>query len=72
MFLDELTPLFLEFTQQPLAFTGGFFAGILRLKLTDEPIKSWIDRQVGVATYSVPATESHNGKNGGPQSISID
>lgn len=71
MFLDELTPVFREFTQQPVAFLGGFFAGVLRLKLADEPIKSWLDQQGGINTQSSYSVEEQNGKTG-PQSISID
>ncbi|UBF23597.1 hypothetical protein K9N68_17600 [Kovacikia minuta CCNUW1] len=69
MFIDELTPVFKELTQQPVAFLGGFFSGLLRLNLADDPVKSWLDQQAGV---SYPTTiEVQNGKSG-PQSISID
>lgn len=68
MFFDELTPIFKELTQQPVAFMGGLFSGLLRLNLADEPIKSWLDKQGSVSSYS---TVTHNGKSG-PQSISID
>ena len=71
MFLDELTPLVRELTQQPVAFLGGFWAGMLRLKLTDDPIKSWLDQQTGTSTQTTYGTDNHNGKSG-PQSISID
>jgi hypothetical protein len=71
MFLDELTPIVRELTSQPVAFVGGFFAGMLRLKLTDEPIKSWLDRQAGISNQNSYLTPDHNGKSG-PQSISID
>jgi hypothetical protein len=71
MFLDELTPIFKEFTQQPVAFLGGFFSGVFRLNLSDDPVKSWLDQQSG--TVSSAATSStENGKTSGPQSISID
>lgn len=71
MFLDELTPIFREFTQQPVTFLGGFFTGMFRLKLTDDPVKSWLDRQAGIPSSPAPASEGNNGKTG-PQSISID
>lgn len=71
MFLDELTPILRELTQQPVAFLGGFCAGVLRLKLTDEPIKSWLDQQAGINTQTAYADLDQNGKSG-PQSISID
>ncbi|MBD1868986.1 hypothetical protein H6F93_30695 [Leptolyngbya sp. FACHB-671] len=71
MFIDELTPLFRELTAQPLAFAGGFFSGLFRLNLAEDPVKTWLDQQSGTSSYST--TNSSNGSsNGGPQSISID
>ena len=67
MFFDELTPILKELTQQPVAFMGGLFSGLLRLNLSDDPIKSWLDKQGSASVYSTP---THNGN--GPQSISID
>ena len=72
MFLDELTPIFKELTQHPVSFLGGFFSGIFRLNLTEDPIKSWLDEQTGVTTSTSPASQDNNGKSSGPQSISID
>jgi hypothetical protein len=72
MFLDELTPMIKELIQQPIAFTGGFFSGLLRLNLHEEPVKSWIDSQAGSTSYTTPPAEPTNGKSTGPQSISID
>lgn len=71
MFLSELTPLVKELAQQPLAFVGGFFSGVLRLNLGDEPVNSWLHRQTGTS-YTPPTTSSDNGKSQGPQSIEID
>lgn len=71
MFLDELTPLVKELSQQPIAFMGGLFSGLLRLNLADDPVKSWLDRQSGTSVYSTDA-EGNNGKSKGPQSIAID
>ncbi len=71
MFLDELTPIFKEFTQQPVAFFGGFFSGVFRLNLSDDPVKSWLDQQSGTVS-SAATTSTENGKTSGPQSISID
>lgn len=67
MFFDELSPIFKELTQQPIAFMGGLFSGLLRLNLSDDPIKGWLDKQSGSPSYS---TAVRNGN--GPQSISID
>lgn len=70
MFLDELAPIFREVTQQPISFLGGFFSGVLRLNLSDDPVRSWLDQQVGSAPSA--DTQINNGKSGGPQSITID
>jgi hypothetical protein len=70
VFLNELTPIFKELTQQPVAFLGGFCSGVLRLNLADDPVQSWLAKQIG-APYT-PSAEVHNGKSDGPQSISID
>ncbi|NEO60801.1 MAG: hypothetical protein F6J98_10310 [Moorea sp. SIO4G2] len=72
MFLNELTPIFEEFTQQPVAFLGGFFSGVFRLNLSDDPLKSWLEAQNGSEIYKDGQNRSENDKNQGPQSISID
>jgi hypothetical protein len=71
MFLDELSPIFKEMTQQPVAFLGGLVSGLLRLNLSDDPVKSWLDQQTGSPAYSSGST-NHSGNGSGPQSISID
>jgi hypothetical protein len=71
MFFDELTPVVKELMGHPIAFLGGFVSGVLRLNLADDPVKSWLDQQAGVASYPGNSTTT-NGKNSGPQSISID
>ncbi len=70
MFMDELMPLLKELTQQPIAFLGGFVSGALRLQLTDDPVKTWLDQQAGTA--AVAPDHQSNGNGSGPQSISID
>lgn len=72
MFFDELTPIFQELSQHPVSFLGGFFSGVFRLNLADDPIKSWLDEQAGIPTEATSATQNNNGKTSGPQSISID
>lgn len=73
MFVDELTPIFRELTQHPVSFLGGLCSGFLRLNLSDDPVKSWLEQQGGTSTYSRLSTESdRNGNSKGPQSISID
>jgi hypothetical protein len=72
MFLDELTPIFKELAQHPVSFLGGLCSGLLRLNLSDDPVRSWIDQQIGSTAYTSSSTQAHNGKTGGPQSISIE
>lgn len=72
MFLDELLPVMRELTQQPMGFLGGFFSGLFRLDLNQDPVKSWLDQQAGSTSYAASNSDSPNGKGKGPQSISID
>jgi hypothetical protein len=72
MFIDELSPIFRELTQHPVSFLGGFFSGILRLNLADDPVKGWLDQQIRSNSYTITITEAHNGKATGPQQISIE
>jgi hypothetical protein len=67
MFLDELQPVVQELIQQPIAFFGGFVSGALRLKLSDDPLKRWLEQQ-GMVSYH--DTASGNGNS--PQSITIE
>lgn len=72
MFLDELSPLFQKLMQHPVAFLGGLSSGLLRLSLADEPVRGWLDKQIG-ASASPATTEINNGRNNsGPQSIAIE
>lgn len=72
MFLDELTPVFKELAQQPVAFFGGFFSGFFRLNLSDDPVKTWLDKQTGSTGYTASTSTTQNGRTSGPQSISIE
>ncbi|HEY9844837.1 MAG TPA: hypothetical protein V6D03_01430 [Candidatus Caenarcaniphilales bacterium] len=72
MFLSELAPMLGELAQHPVTFMGGFFSGLLRLSLADDPIKSWLDQQVGPSSSNAAETPVSNGKGNGPQSITID
>ncbi|MBW4441578.1 MAG: hypothetical protein KME10_10165 [Plectolyngbya sp. WJT66-NPBG17] len=69
MFLTELSPLVQELAQQPVAFLGGLFTGLLRLSLTEEPVKTWLNQQTGTTIYT---THPQNGNGNAPKSISID
>ncbi|KAB8330258.1 hypothetical protein SD80_031170 [Scytonema tolypothrichoides VB-61278] len=75
MFVDELKPIFQQFTHHPLSFLGGFVSGLLRLNLADDPVKSWLSQQLDSSsntTFTTKSAEGHNGKASGPQSISIE
>ncbi len=69
MFLSELSPIFKELIQQPLAFTGGFFSGVLRLNFKEEPLASWLSKE-GFDPHN--PNISNGMKSKGPQSISIE
>jgi len=72
MFLDELTPIVKELIEQPVAFLGGFFSGILRLNLNDDPVKTWLEQQKGYTPTDNSITEANNNTTEGPQSITIE
>ncbi len=69
MFLDELQPIFKELMQQPLAFAGGLLSGALKLKLSEDPLKSWLQEQ-GLTDFTYDDNTKDNGS--GPQTISIE
>jgi hypothetical protein len=70
MFLDELSPLFREFTGHPVAFMGGFVSGLFKLNLAEDPVRSWLQNQSGSSSSGSGASTSSNGNR--PQSITID
>jgi hypothetical protein len=69
MLLNELTPIIKELTKEPAAFCSGFLSGVLRLNLSDDPVKTWLEKQAGFTP-----TTSQTGTNvrQRPQSIDID
>ncbi len=69
MFVDELTPFIKELARQPVAFCGGFFSGLFRLDLDEDPVKSWLNKQ-GAAPAPNAQIDMPNSK--GPKSIDID
>jgi hypothetical protein len=73
MSVEEFSPIVQELTRNPVAFLGGFAAGILRLNLAEDPVKSWLSQQ-GVApdTSATPGTQTGGSASSGPQSIAID
>jgi hypothetical protein len=76
MFLTEVSPLVQECLQHPVGFASGFISGLLRLNLSDDPLKSWLDRQLGKPGESeLGRGNPYNGRepqSGGPQSIAIE
>ena len=70
MFIDELSPIVKELGQQPLAFMGGLFAGVFRLDLSEDPLKSWLENQG--ADLSSTRSNQGSSREDGPQSISIE
>jgi hypothetical protein len=69
MFFDELTPILKEFTKEPVAFASGFVSGLLRLNLSDDPVKSWLEKQAGFTPTNSDTQDSNNRT---PQSIDIE
>lgn len=69
MFINELKPVMKEVCQQPIAFAGGFVSGVLRLKLGDDPLKTWLEKQ-GVTNFA--SDYSSGGNDNRPQTITID
>ncbi len=69
--MDELKPIIEGLTQQPVAFLGGFFSGVLKLNLYDDPIKSWLAKE-GAEVPEAPSTSDSSNGNNGPQSITIE
>lgn len=68
MFVDELTPFLRELAHQPVAFCGGFFSGLFRLDLAEDPVKTWLNKQGAVPTANSAAADNSTG----PQSIDIE
>lgn len=73
MSLNEVTPIFEEFTTNPVAFMGGFVAGMLRLNLAEDPVKSWLTKKgVSCGSGATNDRSQTSSTTGGPQSITID
>jgi hypothetical protein len=69
MLLNELTPIFKELTKEPAAFCSGFLSGVFRLNLTDDPVKTWLEKQAG---FTPTSSQTESGSQQRPQSIDID
>ncbi|MEM8637770.1 MAG: hypothetical protein AAGG51_02985 [Cyanobacteria bacterium P01_G01_bin.54] len=66
---DEILPLGKAFTQQPIAFLGGFVTGALRLNPQQDPLKTWLTQQ-GIGSQAAAMPEPSNGQ--APETIEID
>ncbi|PNH02109.1 hypothetical protein TSOC_011937 [Tetrabaena socialis] len=58
MLADALPdPILRAAVKEPIAFWGGVFAGVLRLSLDQDPLRTWVDRtssQARAATGQLP------------------
>ncbi len=70
MFFSELSPVFQNLFQQPLAFTSGFVSGVLHLRLDEDPLASWLTQQ-GYNPSDFGSSKG-NSSNNKPQSIEIE
>lgn len=70
--MDELSPLLRALGDQPTGFVGGFFAGLFRLNLAEDPVKGWLIEQIRKDSIPVSVATSSNGNGRGPQAIAID
>ncbi|KAM5570211.1 hypothetical protein ABKV19_011074 [Rosa sericea] len=67
-------PIVRKALQEPVAFMGGMFAGLLRLDLNDDPLKEWVSRTVeasGITEEEVD-DEGLNPEEETPQQIEIE
>ena len=69
MVLNELTPFIKVLTKEPAAFCSGFISGVLRLNLTDDPVKTWLEKQAG---FTPTGSQTGSSDRQRPQSIDID
>lgn len=70
MFFNELQPVVKELIGQPIAFMGGFVSGVFRLRLSEDPLKTWLEKQ-GLSSYTTE-TDTPDGNGSKPQSITIE
>lgn len=63
-----------HFFQEPVAFMGGLFAGLLRLDLNEDPLKEWVTKTVeasGITAEEI-AREKSESEEESPQRIEIE
>jgi hypothetical protein len=72
MFLTELAPALQKLIQQPAAFASGFVSGVFHLKINEEPLSQWLEKQGYDAASNNSPNSSAANKSDRPQSIKID
>ncbi|MEM6502732.1 MAG: hypothetical protein AAF685_12945 [Cyanobacteria bacterium P01_C01_bin.89] len=72
MFFDELTPLVREVMGQPVAFIGGLASGLFRMDPTQDPVKSWLEKQGANPFAAAEASTDTDSSDSGPQTIDIE
>lgn len=58
--------------QEPLAFLGGVFAGLLRLDLNEEPLRDWVAKTAEAAGIDLNDSEAADFDDAPPEDIQID
>ncbi|XP_004299449.1 PREDICTED: UPF0426 protein At1g28150, chloroplastic [Fragaria vesca subsp. vesca] len=67
-------PIVKKALQEPVAFMGGMFAGLLRLDLNDDPLKEWVSRTVEASGITVEEVDANGSdpEEETPQQIEIE
>ena len=58
--------------QEPIAFLGGVFAGLLRLDLNEEPLKDWVAKTAEAAGIDLDDYQAADADDSVPEDIRID
>lgn len=58
--------------QEPIAFLGGVFAGLLRLDLNEEPLKDWVAKTAEAAGIDLDDSQAADMDDSVPEDIRID
>jgi len=58
--------------QEPIAFFGGVFAGLLRLDLNEEPLREWVAQTSEAAGLDLSESASADNDDSIPEDIQID
>lgn len=60
------------YEQEPIAFLGGMFAGLLRLDLNEEPLKDWVAKTAEAAGIDINDNQAVDSDDSIPEDIQID